>query len=507
MSGWQISGDHRRQRPGRRCCWRWPTCSPPGSATSSSRRRPASAGITDELIPTLQGVTVSVDHVNDQLVRVDAITGNVESVTTNVSGLTSVFAATLGGPAIKVAAFSYGVRKALGGRDADGPRSSKRGQGRALQGRDQGGARGQEEGLIAVRRLFWISVGASVGVLVVRKLQQTADALTPVRRRRRRCAAGMADLAEAVRDFGDEVQVAMLERETELRDALGLDDDGVATKPQRPPRPAPTRRPVMQSAEINRRFLAFFESRGHTVVPSSSLISDDPTLLLVPAGMVPLKPYFLLEQTPPWKRATSIQKCVRTPDIDVVGTTTRHLTFFQMAGNFSFGDYFKADAIPMAWELLTSQVEDGGFGFDPERLWATVYLDDDEAFALWTDVVGLPPERVQRRGMEDNYWSMGVPGPCGPCSEIYFDRGPEYGKEGGPVADEDRYLEVWNLVFMQYERGAGSAARTTSRSSASCRPRTSTPAWASSGWPCCCRASTTSTRPTCCARSSTWPAG
>ncbi|MDX6254341.1 MAG: alanyl-tRNA synthetase [Frankiales bacterium] len=211
----------------------------------------------------------------------------------------------------------------------------------------------------------------------------------------------------------------------------------------------------MQSAEINRRFLAYFESRGHTVVPSASLISDDPTLLLVPAGMVPLKPYFLLEQTPPWPRATSIQKCVRTPDIDVVGTTTRHLTFFQMAGNFSFGDYFKDQAIPMAWELLTSSVEDGGFGFDPERLWATIFFDDDEAFSLWTDVVGLPPERVQRRGMEDNFWSMGVPGPCGPCSEIYFDRGPEYGKEGGPIADEDRYLEVWNLVFMQYVRGAG----------------------------------------------------
>jgi alanyl-tRNA synthetase len=210
----------------------------------------------------------------------------------------------------------------------------------------------------------------------------------------------------------------------------------------------------MQSAEINRRFLTFFERRGHTVVPSASLISDDPTLLLVPAGMVPLKPYFLLEQTPPWKRATSIQKCVRTPDIDVVGTTTRHLTFFQMAGNFSFGDYFKELAIPMAWQLLTSSVTDGGFGFDPELLWATVYLDDDEAFALWTEVVGLPAERVQRRGKLDNYWHMGVPGPGGPCSEIYFDRGPAYGKEGGPIVDEDRYLEVWNLVFMQYELSA-----------------------------------------------------
>src|SRR4051812_19305412 len=210
----------------------------------------------------------------------------------------------------------------------------------------------------------------------------------------------------------------------------------------------------MQSAEINRRFLAFFENRGSAVVPSASLIADDPTLLLVNAGMVPFKPYFLLEQTPPWKRATSIQKCVRTPDIDIVGTTTRHLTFFQMAGNFSFGDYFKSQAIPMAWELLTSSVADGGFGFDPERLWATVYLDDDEAFQLWTEVVGLPAERVQRRDKADNYWHMGVPGPGGPCSEIYFDRGPEWGKEGGPVADEDRYLEVWNLVFMQYELSA-----------------------------------------------------
>src|SRR3954452_21973807 len=190
----------------------------------------------------------------------------------------------------------------------------------------------------------------------------------------------------------------------------------------------------MQSAEINRRFLAFFENRGHTVVPSASLISDDPTLLLVPAGMVPLKPYFLLEQTPPWKRATSIQKCVRTPDIDVVGTTTRHLTFFQMAGNFGFGDYFKEAAITMAWELLTSTVEDGGFGFDPQRLWATVYVDDDEAHDLWTRVVGLPPERVQRRGMADNFWSMGVPGPWGPCSEVYYDRGSAHGREGGPTA-------------------------------------------------------------------------
>ena len=219
--------------------------------------------------------------------------------------------------------------------------------------------------------------------------------------------------------------------------------------------PSPIGGEPMPTAEIRRRFLDHFATRGHTVVPSASLIADDPTLLLVNAGMVPFKPYFLGETPAPYPRATSIQKVVRTPDIEIVGTTTRHLTFFQMAGNFSFGDYFKAGAIPLAWELLTGSVDAGGFGFPADRLWATVYHDDDEAHDIWTRVVGLPPERVQRRGMEDNYWSMGVPGPCGPCSEIYFDRGPEYGRDGGPVADEDRYLEVWNLVFMQFERGPG----------------------------------------------------
>ncbi|HET7529967.1 MAG TPA: alanine--tRNA ligase [Mycobacteriales bacterium] len=210
----------------------------------------------------------------------------------------------------------------------------------------------------------------------------------------------------------------------------------------------------MRSAEIRERFLRYFEQRGHTVVPSASLVLDDPTLLLVNAGMVPFKPYFLGDEPAPYPRATSVQKCVRTPDIDIVGTTTRHNTFFQMAGNFSFGDYFKEGAIPLAWELLTSSPESGGFGFDGDRLWATVYTDDDEALEIWTKVVGLPPERVQRRGKADNYWHMGVPGPGGPCSEIYFDRGADYGREGGPVVDEDRYLEVWNLVFMQVELSA-----------------------------------------------------
>src|SRR5262245_62885666 len=210
----------------------------------------------------------------------------------------------------------------------------------------------------------------------------------------------------------------------------------------------------MESAEIVRRFLAYFEQHGHTVVPSASLIADDPTLLLVNAGMQPFKPYFLGQQTPPFRRATSAQKCVRTPDIEEVGKTTRHATFFQMLGNFSFGDYFKEKAIPYAWELLTRPEREGGFGFPEERLWATVYLDDDEAARIWRDIVGLPLDRIQRRGLLDNYWHMGVAGPGGPCSEIYYDRGPEYGREGGPEVDEDRYLEVWNLVFMQDKLGA-----------------------------------------------------
>ncbi len=216
----------------------------------------------------------------------------------------------------------------------------------------------------------------------------------------------------------------------------------------------------MESAEIRSRWLRFFESDNregltHTVVPSASLIADDPNLLLVNAGMVPFKPYFLGEVTPPFKRATSVQKCVRTLDIDEVGKTTRHASFFQMCGNFSFGDYFKEGAIALAWDLLTRPIADGGYGFPEDKLWVTVYLTDDEAADIWHKKIGIPKERIQRRDMADNFWSMGVPGPCGPCSEIYFDRGPAYGKDGGPIADENRYLEIWNLVFMQNERGAG----------------------------------------------------
>ncbi len=211
----------------------------------------------------------------------------------------------------------------------------------------------------------------------------------------------------------------------------------------------------MQTHEIRKRFLDHFVKAGHTEVPSASVILDDPNLLFVNAGMVQFVPFFLGQRTPPYATATSIQKCIRTPDIDEVGITTRHNTFFQMAGNFSFGDYFKREAIELAWSLLTNPVADGGYGLDPERLWATVYLDDDDAAQLWQEIAGLPQERIQRRGMADNYWSMGIPGPCGPSSEIYYDRGPEFGVEGGPIANEDRYVELWNLVFMQSERGEG----------------------------------------------------
>jgi alanyl-tRNA synthetase len=207
----------------------------------------------------------------------------------------------------------------------------------------------------------------------------------------------------------------------------------------------------MKTAEIKRRFLAHFEANGHTVVPSAPLPAiDDPNLLFINAGMVQFVPYFLGQRTPAFDRAVSVQKCLRTPDIDEVGKTSRHGTFFQMNGNFSFGDYFKAEAIRLAWELSTNPIDAGGFGLDPQRIWPTVYLDDDEAFAMW-EAIGVPAERIVRRGKKDNWWHMGIAGPGGTCSELFYDRGPEYGEDGGPEVDEDRYMEYWNLVFMQYE--------------------------------------------------------
>ncbi|MBG0718246.1 alanine--tRNA ligase, partial [Microbacterium sp. 2C] len=207
----------------------------------------------------------------------------------------------------------------------------------------------------------------------------------------------------------------------------------------------------MKTAEIAKRYLDYFEKQGHTIVPSASLVSDDPALLFVIAGMVPFIPYLSGDVPAPYKRAADNQKCIRTNDIEEVGKTPRHGTFFQMLGNWSFGDYFKEGAIRYAWELLTSPEDEGGLGFDPKDLWVTVYEEDDEAHDLWREIAGLPEERIQRLGKDTNYWSTGLPGPAGPCSEIFFDRGPAYGIDGGPATDDDRYVEIWNLVFMQYE--------------------------------------------------------
>jgi alanyl-tRNA synthetase len=199
----------------------------------------------------------------------------------------------------------------------------------------------------------------------------------------------------------------------------------------------------LDSNQIRTAFTSFFEEKGHVARPSASLIPVDPTLLLTNAGMVPFKPYFLGEEQPPFLRATTVQKVVRTIDIDIIGTTQRHLSFFEMLGNFSFGDYFKEDAIAWAYEFVTERLD-----LDPERLWYTVFETDDEAADIWAKHV--PADRIQRRDEKDNFWQMGVPGPCGPCSEIFYDRGPEFGDGGGPAhGDEDRFMEIWNLVFMQ----------------------------------------------------------
>jgi alanyl-tRNA synthetase len=219
----------------------------------------------------------------------------------------------------------------------------------------------------------------------------------------------------------------------------------------------------MDTAEIRRRFVAHFEAAAHTAVPSASLILDDPNLLFVNAGMVPFKPYFLGQETAPYSRAVSVQKCVRTPDIEDVGKTTRHGTFFEMCGNFSFGDYFKEGAIEYAWDLVTKPQTDGGFGLEESRLWPSILHGDDEALQIWMKVTGLPTDRIVKLGPKENYWSMGVPGPGGPSSEILYDRGPEHGPDGEfetterlvmPAKLEDRYLEIWNLVFMQEELSA-----------------------------------------------------
>src|SRR4051812_10904426 len=214
-----------------------------------------------------------------------------------------------------------------------------------------------------------------------------------------------------------------------------------------------TMTPPRTADQLRSAYTDFFAARAHTVVPSASLIPHDPTVLFTVAGMVPFKPYFVGDEVPPYRRATSVQKCARAGgkhnDLDDVGRTTRHLVFFEMLGNFSFGDYFKADAIPWAWELVTELL-----GFDGDRIWITVHTSDDEAEQIWHDVVGVPMERIQRLGDADNFWQMGDTGPCGPCSELHIDKGPAFGPDGGPQADPagERFLEFWNLVFMQYDQ-------------------------------------------------------
>ena len=210
---------------------------------------------------------------------------------------------------------------------------------------------------------------------------------------------------------------------------------------------------ITSANQLREAFTGFFESKGHTPVQSASLIPHDPTVLFTVAGMVPFKPYFVGDEAAPYKRAVSVQKCARAGgkhnDLDDVGRTKRHLVFFEMMGNFSFGDYFKSDAIPWSWELVTEV-----FGFDGDQLWITVHESDDEAEQIWHDVVGVPMNRIQRLGDADNFWQMGDTGPCGPCSEIHIDRGAAFGPDGGPLNDKkgDRFLEFWNLVFMQFNQ-------------------------------------------------------
>ena len=203
----------------------------------------------------------------------------------------------------------------------------------------------------------------------------------------------------------------------------------------------------MTADQLRSAFTGFFAERGHIAVPSASLIPHDPSVLFTIAGMVPFKPFFVGDETAPWSRATSVQKCFRTVDIDIVGTTRRHVTFFEMLGNFSFGDYFKDLAIPYAWEFITEVL-----GMDGDRLWITVHESDDEAEQIWRDAIGVPADRIQRMG-DDNFWKMGDTGPCGPSSEIHFDMGASYGEPGGPAhGGSERFVEIWNLVFMQYNR-------------------------------------------------------
>lgn len=228
--------------------------------------------------------------------------------------------------------------------------------------------------------------------------------------------------------------------------------------------------PFLSGKEIREKFLSFFAEKGHKILPSASLVPSDPTVLLTIAGMLPFKPIFLGQQQPEYPRVTTAQKCVRTNDIENVGRTARHHTFFEMLGNFSFGDYFKEEAIVWAWEL-TTQV----YQLPPERIVVSVFREDDEAFAIWRDKVGLPEKKIIRMGEEDNFWTAGVTGPCGPCSELYYDFKPEEGLENIDLGDDSRFIEFYNLVFMEYNRDAEGNLFP-------CKTRISIPAWDWKGW-------------------------
>nr|NLD41002.1 alanine--tRNA ligase [Actinomycetales bacterium] len=216
----------------------------------------------------------------------------------------------------------------------------------------------------------------------------------------------------------------------------------------------------MKTSEIRERWLTYFGEREHHIAPSVPLVSPDPSVLFTIAGMVPFVPYILGTERAPWPRVASVQKCIRTNDIEEVGRTTRHGTFFQMAGNFSFGDYFKEETIQFAWDLLTNPIEEGGYGLDGDRLWMTLWEKDQVSYDYWVNTIGVNPEHVQKLPFEQIEWSTGQPGPAGACCEIHYDRGPEYGPDGGPVVDTkgDRFLEIWNLVFDEFLRGEGTGA-------------------------------------------------
>ena len=302
--------------------------------------------------------------------------------------------------------------------------------------------------------------GAGAGVYVVVKARRAAETFTPEGLRDR-----LAGLSVGAQLFADEVRTGMSEKETELRDRLGLTLDGPPELESVPAHPAVCRaegQGLMDTAEIRRRFVAHFEAAGHQAVPSASLLVAGPDAAVRERGHGAVQALLPGSGDAAVARAISVQKCVRTPDIEDVGKTTRHGTFFEMCGNFSFGDYFKEGAIEYAWDLVTKPQADGGWGLEESRLWPSILHGDDEALALWMKVTGLPENRIVKLGRKENYWSMGVPGPGGPCSEILYDRGPAYGPEadwesmGTEMATEleDRYLEIWNLVFMQDELSA-----------------------------------------------------